>query len=189
MIRVIAGRFRSRKLKTLRGNRTRPTSDRLRETLFNVLGPKVEGAVFGDLYAGSGAVGIEALSRGAKKVYFPEGNPKAVQVICANLEALGIEYKLEAEVLSLEITRALKKLLNRSVRFDIAFLDPPYDATDEYTRTLQWLGAGDLLAEGAVVVVEHDKRHALAGKYGALRCSRTLTQGDSALSFFEISSG
>jgi 16S rRNA (guanine(966)-N(2))-methyltransferase RsmD len=189
MVRVIAGRYRSRRLKTLAGQRTRPTSDRLRETLFNVLGAAVEGCLFADCYAGSGAVGIEALSRGAQKAYFLESNPQAVQIIRANMKALGIEYKVEAEVFSMAVTTALKKLAHRGVKFDIAFLDPPYDAVEEYTRSLEWFGAGSLLAPEAIVVAEHDKRLALADCYGSLRCTRTLRQGDAVLSFYQVGAG
>jgi len=185
MIRIVAGRFRSRRLKTLHGTKTRPTSDRLRETLFNVLAPRIEGAIFADCYAGSGAVGIEALSRGAKKTFFLESNPKATQVICANIKALEIEDNREAEVFGLDVTRGLKKLENLAVQFDLVFLDPPYDANEEYTRALQWLGTGTLLAPDALVIAEHDKRHTLADSYGCLHRSRTLTQGDATLSFFQ----
>lgn len=186
MIRIIAGRFRSRKLKTLPGNKTRPTSDRLRETLFNVIGRKVEGALFLDCYAGSGAVGLEALSRGAKKACFIEANAKAVQVICGNIDALGIAYNQEAEVFSLDAARAFKELEKQGLRFDIVFIDPPYDATDEYGRALQWLGTGSLLAPNALVIAEHDKRHTLADAYGSLHRTRTLTQGDATLSFYQV---
>jgi len=186
MIRIIAGRFRSRKLATLPGDRTRPMSDRLRETLFNVIGPKVEGAVFLDCYAGSGAVGIEALSRGAAKVWFIESNPKATQVICNNIETLNIQYKTEAEVLALDVARSLKKLANQGAQFDIVLLTPPYKSSGEYTRSLQWLGEGSLLAPDALVIAEHDKRHTLDDAYGCLQRSRTLTQGDATLSFFAV---
>ena len=186
MIRVIAGRFRSCRLKTLPGDRTRPTSDQLRETLFNVLGEKVEGATFADCYAGSGAVGIEALSRGAAKTFFLESNTAAVQVVCANLKSLGIG-KEEGEVMSMAVTNALKKLGNRDVKFDVVFIDPPYQSTGEYTRALQWLGAGTLLSPEAIVIAEHDKRHALDDSYGSLHMTRTLTQGDATLSFFTVS--
>ena len=189
MIRVIAGRFRSRKLKTLPGAKTRPTSDRLRETLFNVIGPKVEGALFLDCYAGSGAVGIEALSRGAKKACFIEANAQAVQIICDNIEALDIAYKEEAEVFSLGASRAFKKLEKLDARFDIVFIDPPYEAVDEYECALRWFGTGSMLAPDALaslVIAEHDQRHTLADAYGSLRRTRTLTQGDATLSFYQV---
>lgn len=186
MIRIIAGRFRSRKLTTIPDNRTRPMSDRLRETLFNVIGPKVEGAVFLDCYAGSGAVGIEALSRGATKTWFIESNPKATQVICNNIENLNIPYKTEAEVLAMDVARGLKKLANQGAQFDIVLLTPPYKATGEYTHSLQWLGEGSLLAPEALVIAEHDKHHTLDDSYGALHRTRTLTQGDATLSFFAV---
>lgn len=181
-MRVVAGEFKSRRLKTLPGLRTRPTSDKLRETLFNLIGDAVADAVFADCYAGSGAVGIEARSRGARRVYFLEANPAAVQVIRCNLKALEIEE--DSVVLAMNVSNALKKLANRGIKFNIAFLDPPYEAAAEYDRALGWFGRGTLLAAEGLVIAEHDKRHVLGGTYGALHLVRTRTQGDAALSFF-----
>ena len=181
-MRVIAGRFKSRRLKTLRGLRTRPTSDRLRETLFNVLGPSVAGAVFADCYAGSGAVGIEALSRGAAQVYFLENFRPATQVIRDNLSRLGVQTGYE--ILPLDVPAGLRRLEGRSVRLNIVFLDPPYQAAGEYERTLQWLGKATLLAPEAYVIAEHARPQTLAERYGALARTRTLRQGDTVLSFF-----
>ena len=181
-MRIIAGEFKSRRLKTLPGARTRPTSDRLRETLFNVLGASVQGAVFADGYAGSGAVGIEALSRGAEFVYFLESHRPAVRVIQANLKSLGLEEN--HEILPLDVCAGLCSLERRDVRFDVVFLDPSYKEAEEYERTLALLGQSKLLAPGAVVVVEHHRKLALAEKFGALARFRELRQGDSTLSFY-----
>ena len=131
-MRVIAGTYRSRRLIAPRGLATRPTSDRLRETLFNVLAPRIEGTVFVDLYAGSGAVGIEALSRGASLVYFVDKAPSAMAAIRSNLAALDIHSGFQLE--SSSVSSALVRL---SERCGIIFLDPPYEAASEYERTLR----------------------------------------------------
>src|SRR5690348_13936072 len=124
-MRVIGGEFRSRILKSLPGLDVRPTPDRLRETLFNVLAPRIEGAVFADLYAGTGAVGIEALSRGAARAVFIEQNRDAVRVIRENLRSLGLEPRAD-----LRQGRVLA--LASVIHADIVFLDPPYRLEQEY---------------------------------------------------------
>ncbi len=136
-MRIIAGSFRSRALQAPAGLATRPTSDRLRETLFNVLAPRIEGAVFLDLYAGSGAVGIEALSRGAAQVVFVERASAALMVLRANLARLGIAsgFRVAAE----SVGGFLRKP-GTMAAFDLVFLDPPYDAANEYASTLGELG-------------------------------------------------
>jgi len=184
-MRVIAGEFRSRRLETPRGMATRPTSDKLRETLFNVLGASVAGAKFLDLYAGSGAVGIEAISRGAEFVWFAEKAPAAVAAIRANLRALKIAggYALEDR----GVARLLGSLEKSARAVDVVFLDPPYEAVDEYMRTMEFLAAhaSEVLAKDAVVIAEHARKQALAEAYGELKRVRVLEQGDAALSFYK----
>ena len=136
-MRVIAGHYRSRPLLAPRGNATRPTSDRLRETLFNVLGPRVPGARFADLYAGSGAVGIEALSRGATHCLFVEQAPPALAALRKNLSNLALEGS--ATIDSRPAARALLAATKVSASYDIVFLDPPYEAASEYVSTLNLL--------------------------------------------------
>ena len=182
-MRVIAGTFRSRLLQAPRGLATRPTSDRLRETLFNVLGPRVSGSRFADLYAGSGAVGIEAVSRGASTVYFAEKSAGALQAIRGNLRALGIAAGVEVDAGGVSV---LLKRLDGGTPLDVVFLDPPYEDAEEYRRTLLLLGAGTLLHTDSVVVAEHRRKEPLLDSYGALRRTRTLLQGDAALSFFSL---
>lgn len=185
-MRVIAGEFRSRPLAAPKGMDTRPTSDRLRETLFNVLAPRVADAVFLDLYAGSGAVGIEALSRGAREAIFVENAEAALRAIRANLSSLGIRggYALETR----SVAAALKRLSSAGRTADIVFLDPPYADAAEYASALGLLGGecASLLAAGGVVVAEHLKKVELADAYGGLVRSRVLKQGDSALSFYSL---
>jgi 16S rRNA (guanine(966)-N(2))-methyltransferase RsmD len=172
-VRVIAGEFRSRRLKTLPGQALRPTPDRLREALFNILASRIEGAIFLDAYAGSGAVGIEALSRGASRTIFLEKHPAAVRIIHENLASLGIDDR--ATVVQ---SAALAALPRYSA--DIYFLDPPYDSLAQYGLALSLLGQ----RAAAFVLAQHPKRLLLDDAYGALRRIRVLTQGDNSISFF-----
>lgn len=185
-MRVIAGMLRRRTLEAPAGLATRPTSDRLRETLFNVLAPRIEGARFLDLYAGSGAVGIEAVSRGAASVVLVERAVPALKVLRSNLEKLGLRGGIRVEAVS--VAAFLKKVRPESTAllFDLVFLDPPYDAADEYELALGLLGgdAKGLLAENAVVIAEHRRKEKLEDRYGNLERTRMLEQGDAALSFY-----
>ena len=183
-MRVIAGTYRSRLLAAPSGTATRPTSDRLRETLFNVLAPRIADAHFADLYAGSGAVGIEAISRGARQVYFSEASRTAADAIRANLRSLNIHEGFLLE--SGSTPTLLKRLHAAGIKLDMVFLDPPYEEAEEYSRTLAALGGAStaLLAPAAIVVAEHSKKLALAESYGVLHRTRVLTQGDAALSFY-----
>ena len=173
-MRVIGGDFRSRALKSVPGLDTRPTPDRLREALFNVLTPRISGVVFADLYAGTGAVGIEALSRGASRAIFVESDRVAVNVIRENLRSLGLEAR--AQVREGRTLQILKKM-----EADIVFLDPPYALAKEYPLALDLLGA----RPPALVVVQHDVRLKLEESYGALQRGKVMKQGDNVLSFFE----
>lgn len=186
-MRVIAGTYRSRPLAAPRGMETRPTSDRLRETLFNILAPRVKGSRFVDFYAGSGAVGIEALSRGAEHVWFIENAATAVKVIRANLASLKINdgYTVEANT----AIAALERMSRQGEALDIVFLDPPYEAEAEYSRALEFLGSARgsaMLAPDALVIAEHRNKSSLADQYGALQRTRVVKQGDAALSFFAV---
>ena len=162
----------------------RPTSDRLRETLFNILGPAVHGAAFIDLYAGTGAVGIEALSRGARCAHFLEQHPPAAALIRRNLESLGIGK--EADIQCADVLRGIERLESRQVHAEFIFLDPPYAATEEYEKVLEYLGASPLVAPGGRVIAEHLKKYALPERAGELELARVVTQGDVALSFYRL---
>jgi 16S rRNA (guanine966-N2)-methyltransferase len=173
-MRVIGGEFRSRRLKTLPGLETRPTPDRLREALFNVLMPLIADAIFLDAYAGTGAVGIEALSRGARRAIFVEKNRAAVEVIRANLATLGLETRAEV------YTGKTLVVLER-VTADIVFLDPPYEKETEYESALTALGA----SSGKLVIAQHSSRATLQPDYGNLKRYRIIRQGDNSLSFYQ----
>jgi len=178
-MRVIAGEFRSRRLISVEGLQTRPTSDRLRETLFNILGASVEGCVFVDAYAGTGAVGIEALSRGARRAVFIEKDRKAVAIIQKNLELLKIGSR--AQVIQRLAHLHLRELVSGDIeRADIVFLDPPYEKEREYAACLEVLQANPPV----LAVVQHSIRLVLEREYGPLHRTRVLKQGDNALSFY-----
>jgi 16S rRNA (guanine(966)-N(2))-methyltransferase RsmD len=189
-MRVIAGKYRSRTLRSLSGMDIRPTSDRLRETLFNVLtagnAAALEGSLWLDLFAGTGAVGIEALSRGAKEVHFIENSAKAVSLIRSNLEGLGIAngFKIVQE----ELPRAFWRMERDRIAADVVFLDPPYRMQDAYQETLSALSTSSLIWAMSVVIAEHEKRFDPGEEYGSLRRFRLLAQGSAALSFYRMGS-
>ena len=175
-MRVIAGEFRSRRLKSIPGLATRPTPDRLRETLFDILQLRIEGATVVDAYAGTGALGIEALSRGAKRAYFLEKNRAALEVIRENLGALKVGSR--AVVVAGPVLKTLA-----GIQADIVLLDPPYEMEPEYGGVLELLGA----APPELTIAQHSARLALPEQSGALVRSRVVKQGDNALSFYSAS--
>ncbi len=181
-MRINGGTYRSRRLRSLPGRATRPTSDRLRETLFNVVASSIEGSVWLDLYAGTGAVGLEALSRGARTVYFVESSKKAAKVIRANLRELGV--KSGYELVERDVASALRELEADGVACDFCFLDPPYGDQKGYADTLGLLAGSRVLHEGSTVIAEHDKHFDPGDAFGALQRYRVLKQGDAVLSFY-----
>jgi 16S rRNA (guanine966-N2)-methyltransferase len=172
-VRVIGGEFRSRRLKSLPGLDTRPTPDRLRETLFNVLAARIADSVFMDIYAGTGAVGIEALSRGARRCVFIEKDRRAVEVIRENLATLGLESRSQV------LTGKAATLLERT-HADLVFLDPPYEMSEEYESSLSALDQ----AETPLAIAQHSSRTKLADAYGNLKRYRVIKQSDNCLSFY-----
>lgn len=187
-MRVIAGTYRSRRLQSLPGLDLRPTADRLRETLFDVLTAgnpaAMEGTVWVDLFAGTGAVGIEALSRGAAMVYFVELSARAAGLVRKNLHSLGIEHGFQ--VLNQDSVRALGALQAEQVQADVVFLDPPYRLEAAYSRTLHALAESTIVAVHSKVIVEHQKKFDPGAKIASLERYRLLQQGDAALSFYRV---
>jgi len=187
-MRVIAGKYRSRPLRSLRGMDIRPTSDRLRETLFNVLTAgnheALTDTVWLDLYAGTGAVGIEALSRGAKQVHFIEDSPAATEAIQGNLQTLGISngFKIVQE----SLPKAFWQMERQRITADVVFLDPPYRLRDAYTNSLQALAESSLIWAMSVVIAEHERKFDPGGEFGPLHRFRRLDQGSAALSFYRL---
>ena len=173
-------------LRSLPGLEIRPTSDRLRETLFNVLCSgdlaALADSTWIDLYAGTGAVGIEAMSRGARMVNFVDSSKAATDLIAVNLKSLGIVSRFR--IVRAEVAMGLRQLEAADCKVDFIFLDPPYARQDEYGKTLAALASSRLLGEGGVVVAEHEKKFAPGEAFGELRRYRELVQGDAALSFY-----
>jgi 16S rRNA (guanine(966)-N(2))-methyltransferase RsmD len=182
-MRVIAGLHKGRRLKTLEGMSVRPTSDRMRETLFNILAPRIEGARFVDVCAGSGAIGIEALSRGAAHATFIEASRKAAGVIRENLRHCGITENFK--LIPRDAVQAMKYFAAEQMQFDIFYFDPPYDS-DLYSPVLWQIAKGDLLAEDGLVIIEHRRQLPLAPNYDRLRPFRELAQGESCLTFYGL---
>jgi 16S rRNA (guanine(966)-N(2))-methyltransferase RsmD len=173
-MRVIGGEFRSRTLKSLPDRNVRPTPDRLRETLFNILSPYIKKSVFVDAYAGTGAVGIEAISRGARRVIFIEHAPAAVAIIKQNLESLAARSR--SEVWAAPASRRLK-----DHEADIVFIDPPYPLESEYALAMKLLAKNP---PRVLLVVQHSSRFQLDEQYGELVRTRQVRQGENTLSFY-----
>jgi 16S rRNA (guanine966-N2)-methyltransferase len=181
-MRVIAGKYRSQPLSTPKGRDTRPTSDRLRETLFNVIAPQIQGSVFADLFAGTGAVGIEAISRGARQVYFAENAKIPLQTLRQNLDRLQICD--EAIVETAGVMPLLRRLLQQKIHLDLIFLDPPYKEQLAYETALRFLAEQPIVHVNATVVVEHARRFSLPNLNAHLQPYRRIEQGEAALTFF-----
>ena len=185
-MRVISGQHRSRPLRSLPGSDLRPTSDRLRETLFDVLSAArdLRDSVWLDLYAGTGAVGIEALSRGARQVYYVESAKKHARLLRENLSSLGISEEFELH--ERDVAQALPLLESTGVVCDYIFLDPPYRMRGSYDRTLGYLSQSRLLQPSTIVIAEHEKKFDPGERFGALLRYRRLDQGDASLSFYRL---
>jgi 16S rRNA (guanine966-N2)-methyltransferase len=184
-MRIISGQNRGRRIQTLKGTQLRPTSDQMRETLFDVLGPSVRDSTFLDAYAGSGAVGLEALSRGAKEVVFVEYHRAASDLIRRNLAAMDMKdgfYLMNTKVLS-----AIERLDEEGSSYDFIFLDPPYSETREYHQVLRQLGRSRLLASTSLVIAEHSRHFLLEERYNRLERTRTIRHGDAQLTFYRLS--
>lgn len=175
------------RLTTLKGAGLRPTSDHLRETLFNILGESVRGARFLDAYAGSGAVGIEALSRGASDVVFLEHHRPAAVVIRKNLDSLGLRERFQ--IIASPVWTSLERLEREGNQFEMVFLDPPYDEIGEYHRSLRILARSRLLSRESLVIAEHARQCKLEERYGGLVLARLVRHGDSQLAFYRKSAG
>jgi 16S rRNA (guanine(966)-N(2))-methyltransferase RsmD len=188
-MRIIAGTYRGRVLASLRGPAVRPTGERLRESLFDVLGDSVRDQVFVDCYAGSGSVGLEALSRGAARVYLIEESEAAQQLIGRNLDSLGLP--LHAILVRASVRGGLRRLEEEGVRARFCFLDPPYDSSRERERTLRWLASSQLMEPHGVILVQHDKKDAppeFPAASSPWTRTRILAQGSNALSFYSCKS-
>jgi 16S rRNA (guanine(966)-N(2))-methyltransferase RsmD len=180
-LRVIAGSLKGRRLKGPGWAGLRPTSDRLRETIFNLLGPRIQGARVLDAFAGTGALGIEAISRGARAVAFIDDDPRAIGLIGENLAACGVRERCAIIRGSVAPTLAGLGSSAADEPFDVVLLDPPYDTPPEAALA----GVSGVLAAGGIAVIEHARRQKSPERVGGLVRVRHLVSGDSALSLYE----
>jgi 16S rRNA (guanine(966)-N(2))-methyltransferase RsmD len=184
-MRIVAGKYRGRRLKTLRGREVRPTSDKLRETLFNILQTEVPDSTFIDCYAGSGAVGIEALSRGAAEVWLIEESVAAARIIKENLDSLKLSSgDGKATLVRAEAGAGLRRLASQNVRAQVCFLDPPYAGLGQAQKNLLWLCNSSLMHPDGWIVLEHGSKDKPVEHEGGWSRKRLLLQGSSALSFY-----
>lgn len=182
-MRILAGEFYGRRLKSPAGSHTRPTLSRVREALFNILAPRMFSARFLDLYAGVGTIGLEALSRGCSRVVFVEGEARISRVLRANVEHLDPEGK-RTEIVAGDAVTVARRLLQRPECFHIVFLDPPYriSETERWTREAALAG---LLAPNGVAVLQHDRKWRAPEQWGGCRKFRDRDYGSTTLSFYE----
>ncbi len=179
-MRIIAGRYKGRRLATPRGDVTRPTADQVRIALMDTLAPRLPGAWFLDLFAGAGGVGLEALSRGAAHVTFVERDARAVQALRENVATLGVAAS--ARIVRGDVARELRALPDGDARFSLVFLDPPYDT--DTAATLETLGTGALTTPDALIVVQHFTKRPPPAAAGRLAAFRTRRFGETTLTFF-----
>lgn len=182
-VRVISGTARGRSLKAVPGMGTRPTTDKVKEAIFSIIGPYFDGGRVLDLFAGTGGLGIEALSRGAERAVFIDMDPKSIEVIRHNVQATKLEQ--QAEIYRNEATRAIKALEKRGTKFDLIFLDPPYKMTNVDELMLD-LAARELVQDQAIVMVEHDAGHAYAERIGDFHCTRVANYGEITVSIYRF---
>ena len=182
-MRIIAGNARGRRLQSVPGRHTRPTTDRVKENLFNIMGNTVVGAQVLDLFAGSGGIGIEALSRGASKAVFVDNERQCTAVIRTNLTAASLLP--QAEIYTADVFRAVRILGQNQRKFDFIYLDPPYGRSLA-AKTLKEIAANGLLTANGVAVAEHSSKEEIAQASLNLIRVRQVCYGDTALSFYRI---
>jgi 16S rRNA (guanine(966)-N(2))-methyltransferase RsmD len=181
-MKIGSGRFRGRNIDTPCGKKTRPTSGRLKKALFDIIAPDLDGARVLDLYAGAGALGLEAISRGASHATFVERGRSVVNVIAGNLDKLGISE--QAEILQCEIRAALHQLAQRGEKFDFVMLDPPY-RSNLHAIVLWQIDASSVLASDGLIIIEHHHKLELGDAVGSLRKVRRVRAGESCLTFYK----
>jgi len=183
-MRVVSGTRKGKTLKAVPGSSTRPTTDKVKEAIFNMIGPYFDGGIGLDLFAGSGSLGIEALSRGAEKVIFVDKNGLAIQTIHENIE--NCQLKEQAEIYRNDAERALKAIQKRELAFDFIFLDPPYKK-QQLVKLLEMISKESLLAEKGVIVCEHGSEIQLPELVGNLGVRKAEKYGIIAITIYEVS--
>ncbi|MEC0241522.1 16S rRNA (guanine(966)-N(2))-methyltransferase RsmD [Paenibacillus dokdonensis] len=181
-MRVVAGSAKGRPLKAVPGMGTRPTTDKVKEAIFSMIGPFFDGGTALDLFAGTGGLAIEALSRGIDKAVFIDMDPKSIETVRANLKATRLEG--QAEVYRNEAERALKVLEKRGISLDVVFLDPPYRMKNG-DKLMQLMHEKSMLNSGATIVLEHESGYEYPGEFGQFSCIRHAVYGETAVSIYK----
>lgn len=181
-VRVVAGSAKGRPLKAVPGMGTRPTTDKVKEAIFSMIGPFFDGGTALDLFAGTGGLAIEALSRGIDKAVFIDMDPKSIETVRANLKATKLEG--QAEVYRNEAERALKVLEKRGISLDVVFLDPPYRMKNG-DKLMQLMHEKSMLKSGATIVLEHESGYEYPGEFGHFSCIRHAVYGETAVSIYK----
>lgn len=180
-MRVVAGERKGMPLKAITGTTTRPTTDKVKESIFNMIGPYFDGGTALDLFAGSGGLGIEALSRGVQRAIFVEKDGRAYQTLQENIKKC--RYEDVAETFKTDATRAVKGLVKRDIQIDYIFLDPPYRKIEYYDLILNLIDGGKL-SENAVIVCEHAAEVSLPSNYGPYTLTRQESYGGTIISIY-----
>lgn len=183
MPRIISGKARGTHLVTPKGDKTRPTADKVKEALFSILAPVISDAVFLDLYSGSGQIALEALSRGAAKAYMIEQNRYSLDCIKTNIEKTGLTE--QTFVMRGSVSPQLKNLLTKQLKFDLIYIDPPWDQAEKDFMKISVL-LSDLIAENGWIILEHDSRQQLPEVVTKLKCFRRCQYGSAMLSFYQL---
>lgn len=181
VMRVVSGSAKGRPLKAVPGMKTRPTTDKVKEAIFSMIGPYFTGGKVLDLYAGTGGLGIEALSRGMDSAVFIDRDPKAVSTIRGNVKHAGMTE--HAEIYRNDAVRALAALAKRGLQFDLVFLDPPYKLTN-MDEIILMMEEQQLLQTSAIIVIEHDADYTYDSEIGTFHCTRRAEYGEIAVSVY-----
>jgi len=184
-VRVISGERKGHKLKAPKGREVRPTEDKIKESLFNILRPLIDEATVLDLFGGSGAIGIEFLSRGAKKAYFVDISSDSISVIRENLTHTKLIDR--SNIITKDAIRALSYFKDNNLRFDYIYLDPPFKEHELLLKTLEIISNKALLSENGIIIVEHEKEFNLENEYYNLIRYDYRSYGSKSLSFYNIS--
>ena len=180
-MRIISGELKGRRLQACKGRSVRPTSDKTREAIFDIIAPFLSGGVVLDLFAGTGGVGIEALSRGMERAVFVEKNPGVVPILKKNI--IGCQLENRVEVIARSVSTGIKIIRLRNEKFKLIFLDPPYQE-NLVERTLEEIWEANLLSRGGIVIAEHSARESIGKYYGKLVGYDCRQYGHTLLSFF-----
>lgn len=183
ILRIISGEAKGHKLKTPKGTTTRPTSDRVKESLFNIIAPYLADAKVLDIFAGTGNLGIEALSRGAGEAVFIDKSPQCTDIIRENLIHTKLSHK--AQILTGDAFNAISKLKGQGIKFDIVFMDPPY-SKNMVQEALLSISDGVIIKDGTIVIAERDLDDPVDGEVGCLCLIRNQKYGDTVLSFYSV---